>query len=305
MNQEDFDYTIKDSLCYKFGDGAADRLEALWILSTKQDLNWKNLGITNVEKFKDYLKSVGYAHNTICNMCRKLRTAISAYYQLHDVSIKVLHALSIKEEASDKCVLTKSELDTLINYEYPEPGPYAILHQVRFYKQMMMVRDLFCISCLTGLRISDCMSITRDNIEYMNHRYYLVYKVQKTKKIVTVPAGKALLAIMDRGFYCQNINIQQNVYNKIIKEACKKAGLTARTRIINGGKAIIGPKWQFITSHTARRTFATLLYLNGIDIGKICMYMGHSSIATTQGYIRMFGVEDKKTRTFLDSFDVR
>lgn len=305
MNQEDFEYSIKDSLLYKFGENSADRIENLWIMATSQELDWEHFGVTNVNKFKDYMSDLDFAQNTIRDYCSKIRSAVSDFYQLHDISIRAVKALHVEGEDNDKCVLTQEELNRLINFEYVEPGKCAIYYEVNKYNRIMMVRDLFCMSCLTGLRVSDIMNITQDNIEYQNHRYYLVYKQQKTKRVVSVPASKALLAIMDRGFYNKNYRLPNAFYNRILKVACKKAGIDAKTRIIEGSKTIIGPKWKFISSHTARRTFATLLYLNGIDIGRISMYMGHTSIQTTQKYIRMFGVEDKRSRVFLDSFQVR
>lgn len=43
--------------------------------------------------------------------------------------------------------------------------------------------------------------------------------------------------------------------------------------------------WKFISSHTARRSFATNLYLRGGDLYMISKLMGHSSVTMTEGYI--------------------
>ena len=61
MNQEDFEYSIKDSLLYKFGENSADRIESLWIMATSQELDWEHFGVTNVNKFKDYMSDLDFA----------------------------------------------------------------------------------------------------------------------------------------------------------------------------------------------------------------------------------------------------
>ncbi len=48
MNQEDFEYTIKDRWFINSEIAKQDRLEALWTMAIKQDQEWKYSGITNV-----------------------------------------------------------------------------------------------------------------------------------------------------------------------------------------------------------------------------------------------------------------
>jgi site-specific recombinase XerD len=44
-------------------------------------------------------------------------------------------------------------------------------------------------------------------------------------------------------------------------------------------------KWEFVSSHTARRSFATNLYLRGADLYSISQMMGHASVEMTQNYL--------------------
>ena len=46
-----------------------------------------------------------------------------------------------------------------------------------------------------------------------------------------------------------------------------------------------GEKWEFVSSHTARRSFATNLYLRGADLYSISQMMGHASVEMTQNYL--------------------
>ena len=45
-------------------------------------------------------------------------------------------------------------------------------------------------------------------------------------------------------------------------------------------------KWELVSSHTARRSFATNLYISGVALEDIAMMMGHGkNIETTKRYI--------------------
>ena len=66
---------------------------------------------------------------------------------------------------------------------------------------------------------------------------------------------------------------------------CKSAGITEEVMVFKAGKELKGPKWKFITSHTARISTASCLNKRGVQIGDICQLLQHSSIQMTERYI--------------------
>ncbi|WP_240052269.1 tyrosine-type recombinase/integrase, partial [Bacteroides intestinalis] len=64
-----------------------------------------------------------------------------------------------------------------------------------------------------------------------------------------------------------------------------KAGITEAVKVFKAGKEVEGEKWEFVSSHTARRSFATNLYLRGADLYSISQMMGHASVEMTQNYL--------------------
>ena len=56
-------------------------------------------------------------------------------------------------------------------------------------------------------------------------------------------------------------------------------------RGFRGGREIKSQKWEQVSTHTARRSFATNLYLSGCDLYTIGRMMGHSSADMTRRYI--------------------
>ena len=59
----------------------------------------------------------------------------------------------------------------------------------------------------------------------------------------------------------------------------------ATVLVFKAGKEMRGPKWKFISSHSARISTATCLDRRGVQIGDICQLLQHSSVTTTERYI--------------------
>lgn len=112
---------------------------------------------------------------------------------------------------------------------------------------------------------------------------------EKTNARVTVPVSSELKAIFERYNY-EIPHIADQVFNRYIKQCCQKAGITDSVTIkeVVGGKEVktTKEKWELVTSHTARRTGATLMYLSGMDVYDIIKITGHASPAILKKYIR-------------------
>lgn len=141
-------------------------------------------------------------------------------------------------------------------------------------------KTLFLICAKTGTRISDALQLTSLNIQ----DGVLSYVSQKTSTEAAVPVSPTTeqlilkLSLMKRKYTLAH-------YNNCIRSLAAFAGINQKVQVFSAGKKEEGPKWQFISSHTARRSFATNLYLRGCDIYDISKMMGHSSTTMTNGYI--------------------
>ena len=72
--------------------------------------------------------------------------------------------------------------------------------------------------------------------------------------------------------------------------------------LYNFGETKTQEKWKYVTSHTARRTFATNLYLNGVDLYTISQLCGHSSVEVTKTYICCNPNIDDKVMQYFNLF---
>lgn len=235
-------------------------------------------------EFVAYCKKEHYAQNTIQRelvfiktFCRHARfLGLEIHHQLDDLRINKIKVeknyLSFEElkqiEGVDKRNLTKNLEDA---------------------------RNWLIISCYTGQRISDFMRFTDKQIRVENGKSLLEFTQKKTGKNMTIPLHGKVLEILKKGNGKFPDTISDHHYNYHIKEVCKIAGLT---NIVKGSKKIeIRPesgiyrkvtgnfeKWELVTSHIGRRSFATNFY-GKIPTTYLIYVTGHSSETMFLSYI--------------------
>lgn len=149
-------------------------------------------------------------------------------------------------------------------------------------------RDLFIIGLRTGLRISDFLRINKSNIlgNIIN------ITTQKTNQNLFIPIHPQFQDILDKrnGEFPREISDQK--FNLYIKEICEIVGFKEKT---SGAKINpetkrkefgIYPKFELVTSHICRRSFATNLFLAKFDNATIMKATGHKSESQFLKYIK-------------------
>lgn len=172
---------------------------------------------------------------------------------------------------------------------------YLTIHELKqiemlqLKKESAQVRDLFIIGCFTALRYSDYSKLSEEN--FCDRILHI--KTRKTGISVTIPVHPVITRIIERngGYgFLKYRNSQQN-FNKVIKNVCKKAGITQKILIerTEGFKVVrkLVPKYQLISTHTARRSGATNMYLAGIPPFRIMLITGHKTETAFYRYIRI------------------
>lgn len=116
-------------------------------------------------------------------------------------------------------------------------------------------------------------------------------KQYKTKDKVVIPLHPMVGTILNK--YHGNLpnNISNQKFNDYIKEACKIAGIneSVSKSITKGGinRSKNYKKWELVSSHTARRSFATNLYKSGFPTISIMAITGHKTEKAFLTYIRV------------------
>jgi len=189
---------------------------------------------------------------------------------------------SYSYEEVDATYLTESEIESLYDFD--------LSHN----KKLEQVKDLFVFGCLVGLRFGDYSSIKPENRVTIDGDVYIKLITQKTKEQVVIPCHPLVLKIFDK--YKHNPNslpkaISNQKFNDYIKDACKEAGLTETGRLLTSPALEL---YQCVSSHTARRSFATNLYLSGFPTLSIMKITAHKSEKAFLKYIRVTKIDAAK-----------
>lgn len=203
-----------------------------------------------LDDFIIYLQNEGLRHNTIVGYIQKIQSMIRKASQYNYAVDNTYDEIHMHEEESHAVFLSMNEITRIYYYKF--------IHQDK-RKARERIRDLFIIGCLTALRYSDY----RDNFQ----DGYIVKRTKKTNVTVKIPMHDYVYEIIEKynGDIPGGLCIQY--FNKYLKVIMKEIGLTDKitySYTIGGKlKTVIKEKWELISSHTARRSAATNLYLTG------------------------------------------
>lgn len=181
----------------------------------------------------------------------------------------------IPEEEIDAIYLTYEEIGKMYRANL-SAFPYLVEY-----------RNLFVLACLTGLRFSDFSILQPEDL-----RKDMLYKKQeKSDHWVVIPLRKEAKEIFTEQFKEKIPQLTNPEFNRHIKTIGKLAGLNQRIKFSykKGNKtiAVNKPKYDWITSHTARRSFCTNEFLAGIPVKLIMKISGHKNKKDFYKYIRV------------------
>lgn len=163
-----------------------------------------------------------------------------------------------------------------------------------FYK----MRDLFLLNCFTAMRIGDFWKFIENPKKYIiieNGQKFINYYSKKKNIKTVVPISNIANQILELYNYDFGKPFSIQYYAMSLKEITKQSGITEEihyTQTIGGVvQEITKPKWQMISPHTARRTFASLAELYQIPRANIMKMTGHTTEQTFQNYVRISELE--------------
>lgn len=239
-------------------------------------LDFNNIIPSFLTDFVAYLQmSFNYSANTICNRVRCIKAVMKAAND-QDLTTNTKYRLFKSTfEDSFSVALDEQELDRLLKCD--------LSNNI----QLDRIRDLFLIGCCTGLRFSDFTSIREENIK----DNVLTILQQKTGKYVFIPINAVFVQIWSKYGGKLPSNISTKAFDEKIKDVCRIAGINERVikPITKGGKRIttMYEKWQLVSAHTARRSFATNLYRSGFPSLSIMAITGHRTESSFLKYIKI------------------
>jgi integrase len=144
-------------------------------------------------------------------------------------------------------------------------------------------RDLFLVGAYTGQRFSDYSLFEKADVR----EQAIVKKAKKTKITAFIPLHKKLKNLLDK-YEWKLPKISSQKFNLKIQEVCKDLKIDSEIKKVsymgkNHTETIL-PKWKLIGSHTARRTFITLMSERGMPDHQLMQIAGIKDVKTLLKY---------------------
>ena len=235
------------------------------------------------DAFVKYCRKQGYPESTLKAQLQRLK-AVCYYAESRGETISnQLKNLSknIKIQVTESVFLNPKEINDIITLELKDSA-------------LDIARDWLVVSCYIGQRSASLLRLTKENIDVKTNTIRL--QQVKTKANVIIPILPQVEAILKKykGSFPPALGkaakYNYSRYNDLIKEVCKLAGITGlskgRKTKRSGDKSEIVevPKYELITSHVGRRSFATNFY-GKINQQLIQSVTGHKTESSFLKYI--------------------
>ncbi len=239
-------------------------------------ITWDDIDLIVYEAIINFFYSKDHSINTVGKFIKNLKAILRRAYRdsHHSNDIFENPEFRVLKEEVDNITLSKEELTRLESLKIKD-------------STLDFHRDLFLIGCYTALRVSDVLRLKKTHI-IENKRIKI--RMKKVKDPVVIPISQKLNTILKKYDYTiPKVNRQD--YGLNIKSLCKDAEIEQLVEIKSskGGSItyITKPKYSLISSHTARRTGATLMFLNDIPPLLIMKITGHKKEKTFMKYINV------------------
>jgi len=226
----------------------------------------KNINDEFKNEFVNYCKKELYSQNTYQRAFVFIKTFCKhAKFKGIENHLE-LDSLKINRAKVEKIYLTFEDLTKIEN-----------ISKEKLTDSLDNAKDWLIISTYCGQRISDfmhfdkCMITIEDVGEGKDEEHILEFTQQKTGKETTVPLHPKVLEILNKRSGDFPYPISDQKYNDFIKKICELAEIN---ELVKGSKMTetetdsgvfrkkpgIYKKWELVTSHIGRRSFATNFY---------------------------------------------
>ncbi len=206
------------------------------------------------------------AHNTAVKYVRNFNKITRMAVEMGWLVISPYKDLNYRLQEVDKPYLTKEELEIISEKEIA-------------MTRLSVVRDMFLVGCYTGLAFSDIKELTEDDIQTgVDGNLWIIKNRKKTGIVSKIPLLNVPQRIIEKykdhpksgkagSLLPIPTNQKMNAYLKEIADVC-------------------GIK-KLLTTHTARRSFATTIMLqNGVSMEAVSKMLGHTSLFMTRKYAK-------------------
>lgn len=188
----------------------------------------------------------------------------------------------VERVITNQIALTIDDLNKLMQHEFES-------------EKLERVRDVFVFACVTGMRFGELSLIRRSNVT--NDFILLKEDKDETKETREIPLTNISRYILLKYDYKLPLIANQK-QNKYIKEVFQEMEYNNKVqKVTTKGKENIKEEMFFydrISTHTARRTFITMMKRQGKSDKLIASITGHNDMKTLNQYYQISEPEKKE-----------
>ncbi len=245
-------------------------------------LNLKDGNEKFFRAFKNFMKDLGLQDTTIN---RRLKALKSYLFYLHNYSLlefdRKINDMKLDTSGSDNFyTLSLEEVKKLYEHKFEDPT-------------LTYIRDIFIFQCMTSFRISDVLTL----------KPYHIKDDIIEKSSVKIPSAKYVVALNSISKEIWERNGENLGHFSMaliilrIKEMLQKSELFNEVIEIDGVRQ---EKWKFITSHTGRKTFITIMIQKGATLDQLMSMTSHKTISVLTRYIDKFANKNNRLTKLLE-----
>lgn len=251
-------------------------------------IDFNSVDLQFYDQFVAFLRKKGLGKNTIGRHVKSIKWFMRAGFDRgHHTSLDY----------------TKSTFKTLrgpSDAVYLTPEELAKLQQTDLPGHLRPIADSFIINCNLGLRYGDQIHIQKKNIRSNDDGTFLEYVQGKTGALIFAPIPKQALKLLEKYDYelpliKKGKLMSGQKFNKYIKEACELAKIDSFVTLRSCERINEGPKYLFVKSHTARRSFATNTTGLGAPLESVMAVTGHTKEQTFRLYLKSTQLDRAKS----------
>ena len=266
-------------------------------MAKNQDWTLETLTVAAFDGFQGWLTSKGFHNTTVERRVIAMKKFLESHTEqltFHYKDLKPKH----KVKPPKNLVVITLSIDELKALEALD-----LSHDPRKHR----VQQLFLVQAWTGLRFSDVVRLNSSHIDGDTVRI----DINKTQDFSTIPlfptAGRVLAKIGTKP-----ITVSNQEYNRELKLVMKALAdkepslLKSITQLHAIGKVrkpTTKPKWEWISSHTARRSFVTMCIQQSIPQHFVMRWSNHSDPRSFRKYQNAMQGESEAAQQLIDAFN--
>lgn len=252
----------------------------------KKPLTWLDMDFEFYTDFTEYLTTEKkLATNTIGKYIKTIKTVLNDATDREintNLKFRTKKFKTVSEE-TESIYLSEKELKEMELLDLSQT-PY-----------LDRVRDLFLIGSYTGVRFSDWDKIRPEQVK----GNLIEITTEKTGKKVVIPIHPTVQKIFlkyDNELPRRPSNQNTNAYLKEIGQKIELLKVKVSKTLTKGGLGVTQnlEKWNMLSTHTARRSFATNEYLQGTEMEMIKAITGHTTEKSFMKYIKVTPTQHAK-----------